>query len=53
MRYNAVLNDLQNLTLWCFLLILIGALVYCSTYPFKQPEFEQKAHYKEANYINA
>lgn len=35
-------------------IILLGLTACCSTYPFKQPpEFEQKTHYKEADYVNA
>ena len=34
-------------------ILFLGLFVCCSTYPFKQPEFEQKTHYKEADYVNA
>ena len=39
--------------LLCFLFIITGIYVCCSTYPLKHPEFEPKAKYKEADYVNA
>ena len=33
--------------------LFTSLLVCCAAYPFKQPEFEQKAKYKEADYVNA
>ena len=34
-------------------ILVIAQIVCCASYPFKQPKFEQKAHYKEADYVNA
>lgn len=34
-------------------ILLISTLVYCSTYPFKDAEFQQKEKYREADYVNA
>ena len=37
-----------------FSFILLASMAYCSLYPLnKQPEFEPKAKYKEADYVNA
>ena len=33
--------------------LVFAGVVCCSTYPLKQPEFEPKAKYKEADYVNA
>lgn len=44
--------------LWVIIAILavalIGVIAYCSTYPFKNAEFEEgKEKYREADYVNA
>jgi hypothetical protein len=38
---------------FCLMFLVFAGVVCCSTYPLKQPEFEPKAKYKEADYVNA
>lgn len=44
---------MNRLVIICVFILLASLLVCCSTYPLKQPEFEQKKRYKEADYVNA
>lgn len=44
---------MNRLVIICVFTLLASLLVCCSTYPLNQSEFEQKAKYKEADYVNA
>lgn len=50
-----LLDKEQVVIILIVLSVIIGVLTvsYCTTYPFKNPEFEQKSKYKEADYVNA
>lgn len=47
-------NKLLSITLIIFIVIVIVTITYCSTYPFKNAEFdENKVKFKEADYVKA
>lgn len=43
----------QIAIIFIVIIMLATALVYCSTYPFKEAIFEQKEKYRESDYVNA
>lgn len=43
----------KNIVIIILFILLIAAVVYCSTYPFKDPDFEPQEKYREKDYVNA